>query len=379
MSGRDAAPPRRLRLEPWGVGYAGSAQDVGGTAFGEDDDQADGPGDERRLLGAEALSLEVPLADWRALRPVAPLAVAHALFLDGVRRVDARAVLEGAAPAFGALGSCAVGAVTCDLAGGGRAELVDDVIVERWCAIATDTLTDETDVLVPAGPYGPAAYGGRDGSAARAVPQLRFRVTQAKGTDWQAPVEQLQVVMRDAERRLATRLRARLDGMGAGGGRALLVCDGPRPLFGADENVIGYLKTIKEQRLPAAALAVVRGLEEGERSPVYLAGEGEHARFEWYLRLRDPRPWLHTLAGSVRVQAHAGPDPRALLGAATAIADWSAANLPRFATKAHQDPRAPQQLLPVRSLEAALRRRLGSAPLVRRRIEIALAGTGAAA
>lgn len=365
------AAPRRLLLEPWGVGYAGSAQDVGGTAFGDaDDDPLGGPGDERPLLGAEALSVEVPLADWRALRPAAPLAVAQLLFLDGVRRVEARAVLEGAAPAFGALGSCAVGAVTCDLAGGGRAAIVEDVVVERWCAIAIDTLTDETDVLVPTGPYGPV------GSGAEAAPRLRFRVTQAKGTDWQAPVEQLQVVMRDAERRLAARLRGHLAGAGEAGSRALLVCDGPRPLFGADENVIGYLKTIKEQRLPAAALAVVRRLEEGERSPVYLVGEGEHARFEWYLRLRDPRPWLHTLAGSVRVQAHAGPAPHALLDTATAIADWSAAQLPRFATKAHQDPRAPQQLLPVRFLEAALRRRLGNAPLVRRRIEVALADTG---
>ena len=267
---RGSAAPRRLLLEPWGVGYAGSAQDVGGTAFGDaDDDPLGGPGDERRLLGAEALSVEVPLADWRALRPAAPLAVAQLLFLDGVRRVEARAVLEGAAPAFGALGSCAVGAVACDLAGGGRAAIVEDVVVERWCAIAIDALTDETDVLVPTGPTGPA------GSGAEAAPRLRFRVTQAKGTDWQAPVEQLQVVMRDAERRLAARLRGRLAGAGEAGSRALLVCDGPRPLFGADENVIGYLKTIKEQRLPAAALAVGRRLEEGEGAAVVPRGEAE--------------------------------------------------------------------------------------------------------
>lgn len=380
VSGRSGgAAGRRLRLEPWGVGYAGSAQDVGG-AFSGDDEPTDGRGH----LDDDALSVEVPIGAWRPLRSAAPLAVARAIFLDGVRRVDARAVLEGAseagasegdaseagapasdgAPAFGALGSCAVGAVACDLVAGGRAELLEDVVVERWCAIAAGVLGALEDVVVPAGPD---LRGGA---------RLTFRVTRAAGTDWDAPVAQLQVQMRAAERRMAERLQRRLREGGeqpGTAGRALLVCDGPRPLYSADENVIGYLKTIKEQRLPAQALAVVRRLEEGERSPIYLVDAGERARFEWYVRLRDPRPWLHTLAGSVRVQAYAGPQPGALLATARGIADWSAATLPRFATKAHQDPRAPQQLLPVRSLEAALRRRLGNAPLVRRRIEVALA------
>lgn len=384
-SGRSGgAARRRLRLEPWGVGYAGSAQDVGG-AFSGDDEPTDGRGH----LDDDALSVEVPIGAWRPLRPAAPLAVARAIFLDGVRRVDARAVLEGASeadasgadapeagapgadapaseepPAFGALGSCAVGAVVCDLVAGGRAELLEDVVVERWCAIVAGVLGALEDVVVPAGPD---LRGGA---------RLTFRVTRAAGTDWDAPVAQLQVEMREAERRMAERLQRRLRESGeqpGTAGRALLVCDGPRPLYSADENVIGYLKTIKEQRLPAQALAVVRRLEEGERSPIYLVDAGERARFEWYVRLRDPRPWLHTLAGSVRVQAYAGPQPGALLTTARGIADWSAATLPRFATKAHQDPRAPQQLLPVRSLEAALRRRLGNAPLVRRRIEVALA------
>lgn len=371
-SGRSGgAARRRLRLEPWGVGYAGSAQDVGG-AFSGDDEPTDGRGH----LDDDALSVEVPIGAWRPLRPAAPLAVARAIFLDGVRRVDARAVLEGApeagapasdgAPAFGALGSCAVGAVACGLVAGGRAELLEDVVVERWCAIAAGVLGALEDVVVPAGPD---LRGGA---------RLTFRVTRAAGTDWDAPVAQLQVQMREAERRMAERLQRRLRESGeqpGTAGRALLVCDGPRPLYSADENVIGYLKTIKEQRLPAQALAVVRRLEEGERSPIYLVDAGERARFEWYVRLRDPRPWLHTLAGSVRVQAYAGPQPGALLATARGIADWSAATLPRFATKAHQDPRAPQQLLPVRSLEAALRRRLGNAPLVRRRIEVALAAS----
>ena len=53
-----------------------------------------------------------------------------------------------------------------------------------------------------------------------------------------------------------------------------------------------------------------RGLEQGERSPLYLVRtrDAENSYFEWFLRLRDPRPWLYSLAGMVRLQAYAGPN-----------------------------------------------------------------------
>jgi hypothetical protein len=117
----------------------------------------------------------------------------------------------------------------------------------------------------------------------------------------------------------------------------------------------------------------VRGLQQGQRSPLYLVGAGQAARFEWYLRLRDPGAYAHTLAGSVRLQAYAGPDPAAQVDWARQVADWSCVTLPRYATREHQDPRSPQQLLPVRALEQMLKRRLGSAPLIRRRLVATLA------
>lgn len=354
------APPGRggaqLRLEPWSVTHGASWQDDG-----PHDDDTGGA----EALDEAAVSVELPLAEWRGLTPTAPAAVSRVWFLDGIRRVEARAVLDTAdGQRFAAIGSCAVGAVECAPDGSAPAAMCAGPITERWCAVAAASV-DLPDLLVGAGAAGADTY----------------RVVACPGDDHQAPTLELQRRMRAAEVRLVGELRARLAAQGrtTAGDAPLLVCDGPRPYVGPDERVVGYVKTVQQQRLPLAAFRVVRALEAGERSPVYLVGSGPQARFEWYLRLRDPRPWLHSLAGSVRLQAHAGERPHELLAAAKAVADWSAANLGRFATRAHQDPRAPQQLLPVRALEETLRRRLGNPQLLRRRLEVALAaGSGAA-
>jgi hypothetical protein len=57
---------------------------------------------------------------------------------------------------------------------------------------------------------------------------------------------------------------------------------------------------------------------------------------------------------------------------AVALADLSARELPRFASDAARDPRAPQNLYPIGGLEARLKHRLGDATVVRRAIEAQL-------
>lgn len=333
----------RARLEPWGVGYLGSVQDAGMGEL-EEDETVSG-----ELLERAALEVETPLADWRPLAPGAPMEVERILFLDGVRRIEARLLVEGEALVFGALGSCAVAAVT-SRPGSGYIDYEGEPTLQRWCAVGGG-LAEGSALTVE-------AYGGAQ--------RLEYVVASSPENDKDTPVRVLHGKMQAAERLLASRLLPEL-------GDGLLLCDGTRPLHGGDRRVLGYIKTVQAQRLPQEALNVVRALQEGERSPLYLVGEGQGASFEWYVRLRDPGPWAHTLAGSVRLQAYAGPEPRAQLAWAREVADWSCAVLPRFATRTHQDPRAPQQLLPVRALEETLRRRLGSAPLLRRRMVAALA------
>ena len=322
----------KLRLDPWAAEYQ--------TAF-----QAEEPPDPE-VEGVDP-SVEVEAGAWRPVDPMAPAEPRSVLFLDGSRRVEARVLLEneGGRFAFGALGSYGVGAVACEA---GSARFCDAFEIDRICALSGG----ENHADLPMPPSGSHRLGG-----------LRYRVVSTAERDAEAVVRRLQAEMRDAEGRLAARLVSQAPG-------AFVICDGPRPLLGAEPNLLGYLKTIHELRVGSDLLDVVRRLEQGQRSPIYLVQSGtqRHQRFEWFVRLRDPRPWLYSLAGVVRLQAFAGPEPASRLASAVAAADWSCSVLPHFATRQHQDPRAPQQLLPVRALEAELRRRMGSPEMVRRRI-----------
>lgn len=321
----------RLRLDPWAAEYQ--------TAF-----LADPGGPERRRVD---VAVERAADAWEPLAPAAPPSPRELVFLDGSRRIDARVLLEDerAEVAFGALGCYGVGAVRV---ADGRAEYLDCWEIQPLCALSGGSRHPDFALE----PRGARERGG-----------MRFRVVASGERDVDAVVRELQKEMLAAEGRLAARLRDRHPD-------ALVICDGPRPLLGDDARVLGYVKTIHDVKVPEAQLQMVRTLEAGERSPLYLVetDRAERQYFEWFLRLRDPRPWLYSLAGMVRLQAYAGADPAATVAAARALADWSCAWLPRFATRAHQDPRAPQQLLPIRALEAELGRRMGSSPLLRRRI-----------
>jgi hypothetical protein len=331
----------RLRLDPWAAEYH--------TAY-----QVDAPEPPRPAR----TDLEIPSADWRPLRPTSAPAIDELVFLDGGRRVDARVLLEDDRQqvAFGALGVYGVGSVRCRA--GSRAE-IGELQVEHLCALSSGM--QHADFRIAPGP------GGRGA-------ELRYRVVSTGERDVDSVVRRLQQEMLSAEARSAARHAVDLPG-------ALIVCDGPRPLLSEEPRVVGYVKTIHQVRLPEHLMAVVRRLEAKERSPLYLV-EGDdprHSYFEWFLRLRDPHPWLYSLAGMVRLQALAGPRPETRLEDTRALADWSCLELTRYASRQHQDPRAPQQLLPVRALEGQLRRRMGDTLLVRRRITRFLSGQGGAA
>ncbi|MEQ1569134.1 MAG: hypothetical protein ABMA64_26095, partial [Myxococcota bacterium] len=251
-------------------------------------------------------------------------------FVDGVRRVEVRVVARRADRlAHGVLGAYAVGAVRVD---GATARLLPPTLGRLAVLGSGERLVDPIAVH-PAAVYLPDSVAD-------------------DGPD--APADRIQHRMRAAEAVLAEALAESDSG--------LVVTDGP--LQTRDQGrAVGLVKRIVRLYLPPELLPVLGALPVGGRTPLF-ALAGAWARFAWYLRLVDRRPGDADLTGLVRLEVGDGVG----LDAAVARADATAGWLPAFAGRRGLDPRAPQNLLPIGALEAALRHALGPVDLVSRRV-----------
>lgn len=332
---RAAHLPVSFTVDPWDPGY--------GMAVSEDLDGGALQDSSAELI----LDLELPAGQWRPVDPgLAAALPATVLFLDGVRRIDARVWVHGQSPqpAPGIAASFAAGLVTCD-----GAARVAEVVVERGLFT---TAPEATDLVTRHARY-PArlasASGRADGSGGGAV----------NGPD---PLSlALQQRLTDAEVQLAHVFRARHQASDD-----LLVVDGPLRGRTHLDRTVGYIKTHHASYLPAAQAAVVGALLPGQRTPVFTMGTSWR-RNSWYLALPGSHsaPW----SGVVRLECSADL-PAAQ---ATALADLTARLLPPLASSPHKDPRAPQNLVPIGGLERELRRRLGDQQLLYRSLRAAAA------
>jgi hypothetical protein len=274
---------------------------------------------------------EIAADRWAPVSPDAATAAPECIvFVDGVRRVDARVWIDGAADGLrqGVCATYAAGAVRCN----GKAEVVGSR-VERGvfcCADGVEPITTKH-----------ATWAAHPASG-EAPEQL-----------WLAVQEQMGVL----------EAKAAIDA-GAGADAQLVVVDGPLLDRRAVDGVVGYVKTHHVHYLDPGHEEVVAALRPGQRTPLFRLG-GRFPRWSWYLRLPHGRghPW----AGVVRCEA----PPDLALDAARRRADQTAAALPRFASEPHKDPRAPQNLHPIAGLERALRRRLGDPQLLERALRVA--------
>jgi hypothetical protein len=294
-------------------------------------------GDEQAVLDASTaeldLDLELPAASWRPLDPSAGVVPPDAvLFLDGVRRIDARVWVHGGGgqPATGIAASLAAGVVCCD-----GAARVTDVAVERGLFTAAP---EAGDIITRAAVY-PARRAGGPG-----FDQLSLAMQQR---------------LSDIEVELALAMR--------GPGRAaddLLVVDGPLRSRVHMDRTVGYIKTHHASYLPDGQAAVVGALRPGQRTPAFAIGT-TWRRTSWYLRLPSgtDAPW----AGVVRLECSPDLAPKEV----TELADLTARMLPPLASAPHKDPRAPQNLVPIGGLERELRRRLGDQQLLYRALRSA--------
>jgi hypothetical protein len=313
--------PVAFAVDPWDPGY--------GAAFG-------GEADDSALEESSAeldLDLELPAAQWHPVDPdPAVRAPGTLLFLDGVRRIDARVWIQGDAPQpFSAIAaSYAAGLVCCD----GTAHIAG-VNVERGLF---------------------TAYRDAPGITTR---HARYPARLARGGGIDQLSLALQQCLTDAEVQLAIAFRSQHRR-----GDDLLVVDGPLRGRTHLDRVVGYIKTHHASYLPSEQASVVAALRPGQRTPAFTMGTSWR-RASWYLQLPAAAgvPW----SGVVRLECSADlPRPQVV-----ALADLTARLLPRFASTPHKDPRAPQNLVPIGGLERELRRRLGDQQLLYRSLRAA--------
>jgi hypothetical protein len=309
-------------VDPWDPGY--------GLAFS---DELDGGALEESSAELN-LDLEIPAPQWRPLDPdPAPRLPGTVLFLDGVRRIDARIWVHGRnpQPGPGIAASLAAGLVTCD-----GAARITDVTVERGLFTAAP---DATDIITNS-----ARYPARLAAGPR-LDQLSLALQQR---------------LTNAEVQLALTYRAQHPSEDDD----LLVVDGPLRGRTHLDRTVGYIKTHHATYLPAEQAAVVAALRTGQRTPAFTMGTSWR-RTSWYLQLPGTFgvPW----SGIVRLECSAELPPANV----SHLADLTARLLPPLASTPHKDPRAPQNLVPIGGLERELRHRLGDQQLLYRALRAA--------
>ena len=280
------------------------------------------------------VDIEVPASQWQPQKPEPQSSAAVVLFVDGVRRVEARVWIDAGDGSVrpGIVASYAAGVVRCD-----GAASVDTVVVERGVF---------------------SSHGGTEAIATRAG---EFPARLAATDTPEGLTLALQERMASAEVRAAELACEQ-------GDAELIVVDGPLKGRQHLAHTVGYVKTHHVAYLPAELHAMVGRMAPGERSPLMCLGTS-WSRLSWYVKLpsggENDLPW----AGVVRCECSADlPVPEAV-----ALADRVAATVTRFASQAYKDGRAPQNLYPIAGLERELRRRLGDQHVIYRAIRVAAA------
>jgi len=270
------------------------------------------------------VEIEVAAEQWAPRDPPATTEIPDAIvFVDGVRRVEARAWIEqGETAVPGLFASYAAGAVRCD----GVAKIVDPLVGRGLFAPG-----DLHDVETRHGRF--VAHPADD-----ATPQKLMKTLLAS-------MAELEVTVAERARRA---------------GDEMLLLDGPLKHRRHVPNAVGIVKTHDVKYLEPEQDRIVGALGSGQRTPVFRVDAQPFSRYSWYVRLPGPPggPW----AGIVRCEATGALAAPAVID----LADTVTAVLPTFASAPHKDTRAPQNLYPIGGLERDLRHRLGDAAVLYR-------------
>jgi hypothetical protein len=303
----------RIWVEAWSPEYGSSFEVASGLAPTEEE---------------VAPAVEVPEGEWAPITP-GDVPWPGAAFLDGVSRVDARAFLDtGGQAVTGLCGSVGVGSV----------------------------LVNGSARFGPSKVRRTVVFGSGAKAGFPPVTGLYYEPRSVPGTRPEDVYLGLQAVREEVEFGLAADLAAQ---------GWVVVADGA---VGVREPlpVIGVIKSHHKAYLGPDLEPTVRALGAGQRTPLFMFGI-IRPRYSWYLRLaelQDQHPW----AAVVRCEVSATLP----LEHAVELADLTALYLPRYASRSFWDSRAPQNLVPIATLERRLWHLLGDRMIVYRRIRSAL-------
>ncbi|CAM3438543.1 hypothetical protein MYFR107205_10645 [Mycolicibacterium frederiksbergense] len=290
-------------------------------------------------------TLEVLSSSWEPVPPVSGGSVpAAVLFVDGVRRIDARTWIDDAQGADGDGARAAPGLCASYAAG-----------VVCSCAAGAHLVTSE----VRRGLFTDAHTGAHIDTGSG-----RYAFHRTVSSPDQPPTATLtnavQRALTDLEITVAVDARTE----GHTGDDDLLIVDGPLRGRAHLPRALGYVKSHNAQYLPHELNNVVAELGTNERTPVFAIG-GSWDRYSWYLRLPclPAGPW----AGIVRLEAAI----ELPLTDVVELANITQSLLGRFASVEYKDGRAPQNLVPIAGLERELKHRLGLAPMLYRDLRAA--------
>lgn len=314
----------RFAVDGWAPDYGSSQQEADELA---------------QSVAALDPAIERPPHQWAPIAGSGVPAPTVVLFVDGIRREDARLWIESdaeAAPHAALCASYAAGVVRSTPS----SATVEVAEVRR---VLVSTLADAEDL--------PTRFGTWTAVPAKADPARP--VFDVLSLALQHKLAELEIVCAADARAHAPQTTD-----------DLLVIDGP--LLGRTKvpRAIGVIKTHHISYLPPELNRVTSRLEPGERTPVFLLGT-TWERYTWYLRL--PGASSAPRGGVVRVEC----SPDVTVAEAIGLAALSQTVLPRFASEPFREPRAPQNLYPVSGLERDLRHRLGDQALLRRGLLLA--------
>lgn len=311
---RFAPMPLILQRDPRPTGYDSVAEAV----FAADD-------------AGDIIDASVEMAVWGPVQATVAAEMPELAFVDGVERRECRVWGTGdGLPRLGMMVSYGAGAIVP-----GSVEPVRHVEVHHRILMtkggSTPVIRLRADNTVVE--YEPAHNAGED-------------------------IDSIGATLRQLRADLEARVVIRLIDEHAG----LIVVDGRLPPI-THSKAVGLIKT--PHRIPVAEPAhieVLMKLRAGERSPVFRRRRSERDFYSWFVGLRDLGRFDVALSNLALIEMDDAV-PRA---EALEVANVTASALPLYASAPYEDPRAPQNLLPVAQLERELRHRLGDADIIDR-------------